>query len=202
MVPEQWYAIYRSTRLTTKPIGLTRLGQKIVLWRDASGRAVCMPDRCCHRAAQLSRGRVREGCLECPYHGMRYDGDGCVVKVPALGARPVPAVLHLGPLPCREERGLIWLWHGKPRAASDTAALPPIPWDDALDAELAPSPHAVDFEDPFDPRLDKHQPVVGKSFADPAFRGGSERSAAEQPFPAGHAELRLNHPPRPFIRAG
>ncbi len=145
MVPQQWYAIYPARRVGKKPVGLTRLGQKIVLWRDGDGRLVCMPDRCCHRAAQLSCGRVVDGCIECPYHGMRYDGDGAVVKIPALGTRPIPRVFHLGPLPCREERGLVWLWHGDARAD-----LPPIPWDDALDAELAPGRHAVDIEDQFD----------------------------------------------------
>lgn len=146
MIPRrQWYAILRSRRVGNAPVGITRLGQRIVLWRDAAGRVVCLPDRCCHRAAQLSRGRVREGCLECPYHGMRYAADGRVVKVPALGARPIPQVLHVTPLVCREERGLVWLWHGP-----DEPVLPPVPWDDALDAELRPQRHATDFEDEFD----------------------------------------------------
>ena len=146
MVPPNWYAVCTSRRLRRAPVGLTRFGQRLVLWRDANGRAVCMPDRCCHRAAQLSRGRIREGCLECPYHGFRFDGDGDVVKVPALGAdRPIPRGLHVPPLPCQEVRGLVWVWYGP---APD--ALPEIPWDDALDKELDAGSHAATLEDTLD----------------------------------------------------
>lgn len=37
---------------------VNRLGLGLVLWRDAKGSVVCVPDRCCHRGAQLSRGRI------------------------------------------------------------------------------------------------------------------------------------------------
>lgn len=128
-IREQWYAALPSERLKSKPVGVVRFGQKLVLWRDENGRAVCLPDRCCHRLAQLSRGRVRDGCLECPYHGLRYDGAGRVVKVPWCDVTPRGPGLE--PLPCREARGLIWVWHGEPRDE-----LPELPWNDALDAEL------------------------------------------------------------------
>jgi len=93
VIPDQWYAIHPSADLgASRPIGLERFGRALVLWRDRRGRARCFLDRCCHRAAAPSRGRVRDGCLECPYHGLRYDAEGTVVKVPALGTkRPRPS---------------------------------------------------------------------------------------------------------------
>ena len=45
-------------------------GQAWVLFRDAEGRPACVRDECAHRACPLSLGRVVEGQLECPYHGV------------------------------------------------------------------------------------------------------------------------------------
>ena len=73
-IPNQWYPIFDSSKLRRrKPVGITRLGERLVLWRDSSGTAVCMADRCPHRAAQLSLGWVRDDCLVCPFHGLRFD---------------------------------------------------------------------------------------------------------------------------------
>lgn len=134
-IRQQWYAALPSLRLKSKPIGVTRFGQKLVLWRDSNGNAVCMVDRCAHRLAQLSRGRVRDGCLECPYHGLRYDSAGHVAGL----------ALRVPPLPLRESRGMIWVWNGEPRDA-----LPDLPWNDALDAELNAGDRACTLEAEFD----------------------------------------------------
>lgn len=134
-IRQQWYAALPSVRLKSKPVAITRFGTKLVLWRDARGNAVCMVDRCAHRLAQLSRGRVRDGCLECPYHGLRYDSEGRVTGLPH----------RVQPLPLREARGLIWVWNGEPRDE-----LPDLPWNDALDAELNASDRACALEAEFD----------------------------------------------------
>jgi 3-phenylpropionate/trans-cinnamate dioxygenase ferredoxin subunit len=40
----------------------------------AKGEPFAVSDRCRHLRASLGRGRVtEEGCLECPWHGARYD---------------------------------------------------------------------------------------------------------------------------------
>ena len=56
-----WYPIAASGGVVKrKPIGIKRLGQALVLWRADDGRVVCVPDRCSHRAAALSAGKIRE----------------------------------------------------------------------------------------------------------------------------------------------
>jgi phenylpropionate dioxygenase-like ring-hydroxylating dioxygenase large terminal subunit len=43
MIPNQWYAILESNEVKRgKPIGVTRMGEKLVLWRDEQGKVVCM----------------------------------------------------------------------------------------------------------------------------------------------------------------
>ncbi len=39
-LPDQWYPLIESRRLRRKPLGLTRLGERMVLWRDATGGAL------------------------------------------------------------------------------------------------------------------------------------------------------------------
>jgi nitrite reductase/ring-hydroxylating ferredoxin subunit len=92
-IPNQWYPIFDSSKLKQrKPVGIMRLGERLVLWRDGTGTAVCMADRCPHRAAQLSLGWVRDDCLVCPFHGLRFDSFGRCVLIPANGEdQPVPS---------------------------------------------------------------------------------------------------------------
>jgi nitrite reductase/ring-hydroxylating ferredoxin subunit len=131
MVPNQWYAILESPRLKSKsPVGITRMGERLVLWRDGDGKAVCMPDRCPHRGTALSIGKVVNGTIACRYHGLRYNCEGDCVRVPAQGENyRIPKSLKVKPYTIREQNGLIWLWWGEERAAAD---LPEIPWLDNI----------------------------------------------------------------------
>jgi nitrite reductase/ring-hydroxylating ferredoxin subunit len=58
-------------------------GQAWVLFRGADGRPACILDECAHRACPLSIGTVVDGCLQCPYHGWRYNGKGECTKMPS-----------------------------------------------------------------------------------------------------------------------
>ncbi|MFV8755915.1 Rieske 2Fe-2S domain-containing protein [Nannocystaceae bacterium ST9] len=124
MIPNEWYAIYEAGQLGRKPVGITRLGQEFVLWRDSAGNAVAMDNRCAHRGAKFHLGTVSQGCIQCPYHGFLYDSRGACRYVPANGGdRPVPKGLQTRSWPVREQHGLIWLWWGEARAS-----YPEIPW--------------------------------------------------------------------------
>ena len=59
------------------------LGEDLVLFRDKSGRVGLLGDRCSHRGASLSYGRVEERGIACPYHGWLYDAEGNVLETPA-----------------------------------------------------------------------------------------------------------------------
>jgi phenylpropionate dioxygenase-like ring-hydroxylating dioxygenase large terminal subunit len=121
-----WYPIAASAGVVRrKPIGIRRLGESMVLWRADDGRVVCLPDRCSHRSAALSGGKIREGCLECPYHGLRFDAAGRCVLIPANGVgAPVPQGFDLCTITVREEHGIIWYWYGAGEPARDVPWIP------------------------------------------------------------------------------
>jgi phenylpropionate dioxygenase-like ring-hydroxylating dioxygenase large terminal subunit len=81
-----WYVAGLSSSLKkNKTLSVHLFDEWIVLFRDKSGTAIALQDRCLHRSAQLSRGSVKEGCLICPYHGWTYDQEGMVVEIPSEG---------------------------------------------------------------------------------------------------------------------
>lgn len=141
MIPNYWYAIIESTKVKHKPIGIKRLGEDLVLWRDANSNIICMLDRCSHRGAALSLGRVKSNCIECPYHGFQYNSDGQCTLIPCNGkdAR-IPSGLRVKTFPAREAQGLIWIWWGEERSRSGGGAsspLPELPRFDKLPTDLS-----------------------------------------------------------------
>lgn len=63
------------------------LNQKLVLfWSEIDREWKCLDDRCSHRFAPLSEGRVANSCLECAYHGWSFNGDGKCQGVPQAKA--------------------------------------------------------------------------------------------------------------------
>jgi phenylpropionate dioxygenase-like ring-hydroxylating dioxygenase large terminal subunit len=94
-----------------EPLGLRVGGEPVVLFRDASGKAAALVDRCPHRGVALSLGQVRNGEIECPFHGWRFDATGANCRVPW---NPDAKREKLGAiaLPLREIAGLLWLYTG------------------------------------------------------------------------------------------
>ena len=83
-----WYIVALSDRL--KPnivISRTVLGEWLAVFRGEDGKPVALQDRCLHRNSRLSKGKVCQGKLECPYHGWVYDDTGKVVGVPSEGKK-------------------------------------------------------------------------------------------------------------------
>jgi phenylpropionate dioxygenase-like ring-hydroxylating dioxygenase large terminal subunit len=82
-----WYIVSESSDLNTGQV-LSRkvLGEWLAVFRGPDGKAVALQDRCPHRNARLSKGRVESGALRCPYHGWLFDSAGTVAEVPSEGA--------------------------------------------------------------------------------------------------------------------
>lgn len=79
-----WVPIALSRELKTRPLARKLADVPLVLFRSGDG-VTALKDRCPHRNFPLSEGKVRDGAIECPYHGWRFDGAGRCVDVPGAG---------------------------------------------------------------------------------------------------------------------
>ena len=134
MIPNQWYAILESNEVKLRrPVAVTRLGEKLVVWRDAQGQVTCMRDLCPHRGAALSTGKVLGDHLECPFHGFQFDASGACKIIPANGiSTPVPRGFDAHSYPTREAHDFIWIWWGESREE-----LTPLPFFEDIDDTFA-----------------------------------------------------------------
>ncbi len=95
-----------------RPLGLTRLGEKLVVWRDSAGAIHVQRDRCPHRAVPLSRGTNEGDRLRCAYHGVEVGSDGTVLRVPGQPGCPLEGKKAVQTFPACEVAGAIFAWFG------------------------------------------------------------------------------------------
>tara|TARA_R110000868_G_scaffold99535_1_gene273886 strand:+ start:3248 stop:4306 length:1059 start_codon:yes stop_codon:yes gene_type:complete len=108
----RWWPVAASWMITDTPHGLTRLGEKIALWRDKDGSVHCIEDRCPHRGARLSMGWNLGDRIACWYHGIEIGADGVVMDVPAVANCPLVGEKAIKSYPCFEHMGGIFVWFG------------------------------------------------------------------------------------------
>jgi len=114
MISQQWYVVADSTQIRDKPVGVVRMGEKLVFWRDTSGKVSCLRDKCAHRGVQLSKGKVIGDHIQCPFHGLEYEPSGRVTVIPANGKNtPVPDRFQVLSYPTYEAHSFIWIWWGE-----------------------------------------------------------------------------------------
>ncbi len=110
----RWYPVLpgRYVEQGGKPVGLTRLSEKLVLWRDSKGQVHVQTDRCPHRAVPLSKGINEGDRLRCNYHGVEVAPDGTVLAVPGQPGCPLEGKRAVKTWPSEEAAGAIWVWFG------------------------------------------------------------------------------------------
>lgn len=83
---DYWYIVAESHELKkNEVISRCILGEWLAIFRNEAGVVSVLQDQCLHRTAQISRGQVVNGHLQCPYHGWTYDQEGKVVNIPSMG---------------------------------------------------------------------------------------------------------------------
>jgi phenylpropionate dioxygenase-like ring-hydroxylating dioxygenase large terminal subunit len=114
-VMNAWYPAAWADEIGTEPFARTMLDEPIVFFRQEDGTAVALEDRCCHKFLPLSLGQVKQGCIECGYHGLTFDGSGTCVRIP--GQPKIPGNAKVKAYPVAEKLGLVWIWPGDPSLA-------------------------------------------------------------------------------------
>ncbi len=82
--PMEWTDVVAETDLVDGvPVSVTVDQTPVLVVRDR-GRVLALGDRCTHRGGPLHESPVRDGCVECPWHGSRFEvTDGSVARGPA-----------------------------------------------------------------------------------------------------------------------
>jgi phenylpropionate dioxygenase-like ring-hydroxylating dioxygenase large terminal subunit len=122
-----WYAAGWDYEAGRTPLARTIAGKPMVLYRTASGRPVALADACWHRLAPLSMGKlVDDDQIQCPYHGIRYDGSGRCTFMPAQDTiNPSASVTSF---PVVDRHRFVWVWPGDPSEA-DPDLVPDMHWN-------------------------------------------------------------------------
>ena len=109
-----WYFAGLSTDVKRgKMVRREIAGEPISLGRRDDGSVFAMRDVCPHRAAPFSAGCIKDGTVECPYHGWRFGiDDGACKEIPALTSeQPMETEkIKVRVFPTREEGQLIWVY--------------------------------------------------------------------------------------------
>jgi phthalate 4,5-dioxygenase len=81
-----WLPALKSSELKADgdPVRFLLLGERLLAFRDSSGRVGVMDHRCPHRCASMFYGRNEENGIRCVYHGWKFDAEGRCVDQPNL----------------------------------------------------------------------------------------------------------------------
>ena len=104
-----WTPVIHAARLKRGPLAVKVAGEQLVLFRGADGQPGALVDRCPHRGVALSLGKVKDGCLECPFHGWQFDGTGRAAHVP-LNPDAKRELLSATSVPVKQLGDLLWIY--------------------------------------------------------------------------------------------
>jgi phenylpropionate dioxygenase-like ring-hydroxylating dioxygenase large terminal subunit len=100
-----WYVACWAHDVTDELYARTLFEQPVLIYRKRDGVAVAIADRCPHRFAPLSMGRLVGDNVQCGYHGLEFDGSGACVKNPH--GKAMPAACKVRSYPLEERYGIL-----------------------------------------------------------------------------------------------
>ncbi len=131
---EQWYPVSFEVDIEDDvPFAFTLFDEPLVLFRTAPHAYAVVEDRCSHRLAPLSEGRVvkRDNGnveIECAYHGWSFGGCGTCTRIPQNpDGATIPRRASITSFETTIVGGIIWMWYGQAETAdASRIPLPPL----------------------------------------------------------------------------
>ncbi len=121
-VQDAWYVAAWTHEIEPGRIhARTIIDQPLALYRTTDGAVVAFEDRCCHRFAPLSLGRLEGDDLRCMYHGLKFAPDGRCIEIP--GQKLIPQSACVRRYPVAVVGSWVWIWMGD-TAAADATSIP------------------------------------------------------------------------------
>lgn len=119
--PQGWYRIMSSKELRLNIIKKIKcFNQDLIVYRDTTGKAVVQGAYCPHLGADLSGGKLSNGCITCPFHGWCFDSSGKCTSIPYAGkGESIPSQAKLDTWHVREVNHSIYIWHAITRGIDD-----------------------------------------------------------------------------------
>jgi phenylpropionate dioxygenase-like ring-hydroxylating dioxygenase large terminal subunit len=116
-----WFAPLRSSDVVPGKItNFTFMGHDLIAFRDQANKVVVLDATCPHFGAHRGiGGRVVDGCVRCPFHGLHFDSNGQCVKGDFV--RDAKHLRHVksAPWTVQEAAASIFIWHGRDRERPD-----------------------------------------------------------------------------------
>ena len=121
---QHWYVAGLCEEFDRTPKDRTLLERSIVFYRTLDGQLVAAQNRCLHRSFPLSEGSLEGDNLVCGYHGIRYDPEGRIVRIPSQQRCPDR---KLRMYPVVENGPFVFIWMGD-EDEPDLSRLPDLPF--------------------------------------------------------------------------
>ena len=126
LMRQYWIPALKSSELKADgdPVRLMLLGERLVAFRDSSGRVGIIDHECPHRCASLFYGRNEEGGLRCIYHGWKFDVTGRCLDTPNVPQHlDFKDKVRAKAYAIEERGGVIWTYMGSGAAPALPAML-------------------------------------------------------------------------------
>lgn len=123
-----WYVAAWGNELKQALLARKICDESIVLFRRKDGTPAAIHDRCWHRYAPLSLGKLENDQVICGYHGLAFNSEGQCTHLPNQERIPPNACVKA--FPVVEKHGFVWLWPGDADKADETC-VPDLHWNDS-----------------------------------------------------------------------
>jgi phenylpropionate dioxygenase-like ring-hydroxylating dioxygenase large terminal subunit len=109
-VPFGWFCVgYPEDFPTGEPKAIYYFDHHLVAWRDEAGALHVQDAFCPHLGAHLGHGGQVEGCeLVCPFHGWKFDSEGCNTDIPYSERTNRKGTLRTFPVVERNGAAMVW----------------------------------------------------------------------------------------------
>jgi cholesterol 7-dehydrogenase len=118
--PNGWFFVISSAELPIKGVKYVQiLGEHLAVFRGEDGVAYILDAYCPHLGANIAvGGQVKGSCIQCPFHGWRFEGDsGACVEVPY--SKGVPEFAKTKSWNTIEKNNRIYIWYHAEGAEPD-----------------------------------------------------------------------------------
>jgi len=115
LMRQYWMPALKSSELIADgdPVRFMLMAEKLIAFRDSSGRIGVMDHRCPHRCASLFFGRNEEDGIRCVYHGWKFDVDGnCLDMANVPPHQDFKHKVKTKAYKAEERNGVVWVVYG------------------------------------------------------------------------------------------